>query len=947
MLTLNLVYDPHTPGTAGGWYLPANDLPAWLAAAVRAPTSSTKFYLAPRSLSDQTAVGLIALHAGPSQVTQSVPIGAVPLVITQGKPSGVELWMPLFTKLSLPIPSAELLANEELQAAQRYVWLPPDDSGQPRLIGLTTEDEIDLSILVKPNRAPAYEAKWFAPPRVPRLPEHAMELQIARELFQANPFGQEQESIGGESDDLMSLDDEGKPSGGGLGAMTGRMLRQGLEKMMKALQARQKPTGTSKGEPPRKSGQAQPASQPSQGSSYPQLAKALYQKLQQLLAGQREQQLKKLLALMARDPDRALRYAVPMANQGAPRGLAQPGAELGNRNADFSLTELFGGGQPVDPWQIDYQLQAQLMAAYRSQADREMAAGRYRRAAYVYAHLIGDMSAAAMVLEKGKFFIEASALYQKLNRPLDQARCLRGSGQLLEAAKIYEDLKHYESAAEMWSGVGDRAAAMLAYEKACAAAIDRREILKAVNILDKHLVDPARAEQLLWSQWPRGQQVFECMKLAFKRLADQNRMADAQRHFDELVGATEREEQTLLAKLSSELSMSFPDRALRSRAEDQCRLSAVDRLTRLSSVEFQQRMQILGGLHPDDQLLQRDIRRFEREQQSRELQLQPDTTDPRERGKLRELTSVRLADGQYCAAMMIGQHLFTMFTSKSSMQLSRYAGIANESPTAIHGWIHLDLWDLQQPPCCHFAPGSDPVYIYAGYGKSQPESQLLTSPLGGDDFWIVHSVSSSDGVLAGLTGDGSQWWWNSDQFQLTLKRNGLPHVLSLTEWIREQLPEIVVDTVFTQPANLALVMGNKCFVGWHKRIASVTFGQPPQTIATFSSPIQWMIPSLPQTLPRLLVATEHELWIVPANAGGRSEKIIQDERFSAAAFLPGGHIAAATDRELLLFQRGRQAMKLIDRRSLLTPHVVSILSLTARSVGVLYKHGVLQRLRIS
>lgn len=70
-----------------------------------------------------------------------------------------------------------------------------------------------------------------------------------------------------------------------------------------------------------------------------------------------------------------------MANQGAPRGFAEQGGQLGNRNVDFSLAELFGGGRPIDPWQIDYQLQAKLMAAYRGQADREIAAGRYRRPA--------------------------------------------------------------------------------------------------------------------------------------------------------------------------------------------------------------------------------------------------------------------------------------------------------------------------------------------------------------------------------------------------------------------------------------------------------------------------------------------------------------------------------------------------------------------------------------
>lgn len=320
MPTLNLVYDHHVQGTAGGWYLPSTDTAAWLAAAVRAPTSSIKFYLAPRSLSNQTAVGLIALHTGQTdrgqtQLTQAVPTGAVRFVISLDKQSGgFELWIPLFTKLSLPIPNAELLSNEQLRASHRYVWLPPDDAGQARLIGLTTEDEIDLSILVKPPAAASSScqscfhagmpygepgcatSKWFAPPRVRRLPEHAVELQISRELLQANPFGQERESIGGDSDDLMSLDDEGKPSGGGLGSMTGRMFRKSLEKLMKALQSRTKAAGSLKGEQPGNSNPVRPASQPAQGASSPKLAQALYQKLQHILADQREKQLKKLLA---------------------------------------------------------------------------------------------------------------------------------------------------------------------------------------------------------------------------------------------------------------------------------------------------------------------------------------------------------------------------------------------------------------------------------------------------------------------------------------------------------------------------------------------------------------------------------------------------------------------------------------------------------------------------
>lgn len=949
MATLRLIYDPKARGSASGWYLPANSFDSWIAAAAHEPSVTTKMYLAPGSNADRTAVGLIALRTENSDA-RPVPSGAVPLVCSIDKRSGVELWLPMFSRLSINASLEELFATQYFEKTKRLVWLPPDRSDSDRLIGLTEDDEVDLSILVKPvarNLAVAGRT-WQAPPEGERLPAHIVGLKISREMLEHNPFIAEQESIGGDSDDLMEIDEHGNPNGGGLGARAGRMFRKGLEKVVKSLKSKQPKSDEAS---PTKPDQSQSKATPqNQGSANPPMAQSLYQKLQSMLADQREKQIKKLLDLMARDPDRALKYAVPMASQAAPRGVAQPGGNLGQNNTDFSLSNLFGGGQLVDPWQLDAQLQARLMAAYRSQADREMAAGRYRRAAYIYAHLLGDLNAAAMVLEKGKFFIEAAVLYERLQRPIDQARCLHKSGQLAEAALIYERLNNFEAAAEMWAGVGDHVAARAAYGKAVEAALERHEVLKAVTMMEEHLDQRAFAESVLWNQWPRGHQVLECMELAFGRLAEQGRIADAHRRFDSIISQTDRTEHALLARLCVKLAKSFPDPELRARLEDQCRVSAVDHLSTLSRAEVNERMQILSSLHRDDVLLHRDIRRFERNRPKGELTLKPDPAHTVPRGKLITLPSVKLEQGKYLAGMVIDKQLLAISQHENELILTRAVDLTQEFFSTLKVKTALQSWDTGRPPVAHLDPKCSPRAIYVGYQTGGPNSVNLTSSK--DDLWTIYRVGCPQGeTFLGIGNDGIHWYWNMESFELIAGKDNLPcRLINCESFINSFVGEFMDDMdsdfkYYPPPGPLAVVLGNQPYIAFHRTIATVIEGEV-REVATVGSRIDWMVPSL-MTRPRLLVAGSHELWLVSLTTDERPEKLISDETFIKAAFLPGGRIAAATSRELFLFQSGRNVTKLVDRQPIQLSQVVAVLPLSVDTIGVLLEHGVIQRWRIN
>ena len=965
MLTLQLQYAPDAQGEIRGWYLPCAELHAWLDACANQSMGSTKVYLAPRSMADHTAQGLIALRdmdqpTSKASSDQSVhcPTGAVPLVCLRQDKSDVELWLPLFTRLMPAVPIEQLLSGQQWSDAKRLVWLPPDDAGGDRLIRVDTDDEIDISVLLKPPPPAASVAatRWLRPPIAPQLPDRVTGLQISRELLSATPFIDEGQSIGGDVDDLISLDDEGRTSGGGLSSAASRWFRQKLHKLLKSLQKRFPPQPPHSTKPQGASpDSASPAGRAHKPSALGQAGAFLSKRLNALLTGQREQQLEKLLALMARDPDRALKYALPMSLQSAPRGFAQSGANLTRNNVDFSLAKLFGGGRPADPWNLNARLQAKLLAAYRQQAEREQAAGRYRRAAYIYGHLVGDLSSAAMMLEKGKFFIEAAALYQHLRRFSDQARCLRSSGQLSEAAAIYERLGDYASAAQMWSDVGHHEAARIAWEQACEAALKQYDILKAVNILETRLGDVARAETLLWQQWPRGHQVLECTRLGFKRLADQGRESDAQTRLSDIVARTGRAEQTLLAKLCAELFKSFPNEEFRQRAEDQCRVSVVDHLNVAASSEFTQRMQILGNLHSDDILLRRDVRRFEREFKSAELQLQPEPKPAAQRRKLILLGTARVGEGAYCAAVMVNQQLFTISKSGEAMLCSRYAQLADGNPVANHCRVEFNHWDTHHQPCCFVHRGSDPKVVQVGYFKNIPKARLLVSPLGGDDFWLISSVTADQGVMVGISEDGRQWWWDREKHTMTSLLDGLPRVTDFGGLIRAklltQLREHGMDEVLSQSElstatqRQVVTHVGQPFIAYRDTVMGIEQGKPAE-IATLPGTIRWMVPSLPFTMPRLLVATEHALWMVSVSSGVRPELIMQDEQFTQAIFLPGGRVAAVTSRELLLFQRGHQSMWLLARQELQHPNVVALLSLTAETLGILYTFGELERYRI-
>ncbi|MEZ6057550.1 MAG: hypothetical protein R3C01_12685 [Planctomycetaceae bacterium] len=327
------------------------------------------------------------------------------------------------------------------------------------------------------------------------------------------------------------------------------------------------------------------------------------------LQAQRERKIHRLLDQLRNNPDEGLKYALPMSDvQG--RGVAPPSSQLTSREVDFRLGS--SGGGPVDHWELELQLQQQLMAQYRLAAEREIRLGRFRRAAYIHAQLLGNYFAAASALEQGHFYHEAAAVYRdKLRRPADAAHCLERGGLLEDAIEIYSELKQHVKVGELYERLEREEEAREAFQRAVAERITNDDRLGAADLLLHRLHDTEAAFYVLEAGWPNSSQSQRCLQRYFELTSTQG---DRQRAIVKINQFQEdppqQKHRTDLITTLSQVATSHSDRMVMDRAADVTRVLASQHL-RQTATDTRSVLRSLANLAPQDILLERDCRRFQ------------------------------------------------------------------------------------------------------------------------------------------------------------------------------------------------------------------------------------------------------------------------------------------------------------------------------------------------
>ncbi|HUF61235.1 MAG TPA: hypothetical protein VMN36_04105 [Verrucomicrobiales bacterium] len=328
----------------------------------------------------------------------------------------------------------------------------------------------------------------------------------------------------------------------------------------------------------------------------------------------KEREFERLLHHLRHDPDAALHCMPPLRPNPArhatrnTRHPAKTGDPVPPSRPESSLSP-----EPpsVSTWVLDWRKHAELISAYRQTANRELSRGRPAHAAYIYAELLHDYQAAAVVLRQAKHYREAAVLYQKhLGQPREAAECLFQGGLLLEAAGLFERQHAYLAAANAWSQLGDRRRTRLAFHRAVDRCIVEQDFIAAAHILETHLELRSDAITLLSQRWPGCGDAESCLREELRLRARSRDWNLLGRRLEELSESPPAQSAPVLVRLLAQFAESCPDGGAREHS-----LDCAWKLTARSFRRFQpglreQLLRSLSELAPEDRLLQRDAARY-------------------------------------------------------------------------------------------------------------------------------------------------------------------------------------------------------------------------------------------------------------------------------------------------------------------------------------------------
>ncbi len=616
-LTLRLAPQPLRSATA--WFLPGGDPGQWLELLARDfAESDVAIYVVPASRGDRRPAGIVVIP----------PAAKTPAQVHPAPP-----WLPFGRLYSLYLPvDAQLwppVTEEELAARLRF----PINFFHPAvgLIGFAPEDRVGIAqLLVTPvRRAMDWTlARPGNPPPAKLTSIMPLEIPDAGDILEdaREDIGIERLSGAPPQPNEPKAHPLIKGAVKSPFAVLSNLLQRLAEKLRRKPGEEKPPSdkkapgdaGAAPGGKPAKAKPTPARTGPGIGERLSKLlskgAEALrnltprqFAALASALEERRNREVNRLLSLLQSDPDEGLRYALPLAGDPG-RGLAAPSASLGPRNINFSMS---GGSGPADPWRLSEEIQQRLRENYRRLASRELQLGRHRRAAYIFAQLLGDWTSAANALKQGRHFREAATLYrERLNNRLAAAECLAEGGLLIEAIPLYEELAMFERAGDLYTQLEQPEKAEAAYRKGVQQMVAAGDHLKAAAFLENRLKVPREALAVLDSAWPSRQNAVACKQEAFRLLARLDDVEEARSRVKTMGEYRDRQHAVRIATILAGVATTFPDTEVQAAAADATKVLVGRNLDGASLGEASELLRYLPGLAPADALLPRDTQRF-------------------------------------------------------------------------------------------------------------------------------------------------------------------------------------------------------------------------------------------------------------------------------------------------------------------------------------------------
>jgi len=495
-MTLELKYREQFTGQAAAALIPGRDAAVWLTEINNWGISpaTLRCFVLPESIRDRQASGLLVIFKGP-----------VPAELRYSYQQVSEgFFIPCQACLFPEVTTTELAA---LKAWPVQVFHPAIG-----LVGYELSDELNLTELISwPMELPSAWRTGFPPPVVyPRL----QSIRLEAEAEALDTVAALQALIAQKPLDEIP---EAEEAGGKLKKYSNKVLRLlstvGLWLLLILAFIGKLIFGILQAF----FGGKQPSYQPQRQGWLQQLENWVNSRLKDL-AKQRDSELNRLVKLFDKNKDEALNYAIPLNSPYLNRGTAAPSGKLTRRSTNMGFGG-FGGGR-ADFWDLG-EYRAVLRQRYLDTAAQAIAAGDYKKAAYVHAHLLGDLFTAAQILKDGKHYREAAVLYKDhLNNKARAAECLESGGLLGEAIPIYVELQQYEKVGDLYTQLGQEGRARDYYSDTVRQLLEARDYLNACRLTIDKMKDREAGREILLTGWKDNRQPEVCLTRYFDSVAD-------------------------------------------------------------------------------------------------------------------------------------------------------------------------------------------------------------------------------------------------------------------------------------------------------------------------------------------------------------------------------------------------------------------------------------------
>lgn len=231
-------------------------------------------------------------------------------------------------------------------------------------------------------------------------------------------------------------------------------------------------------------------------------------------------EMEKLMLLFNSDPEEALKYAIPIDNEGTNRGGDKGTFSLSQRWKSFKLFDNRGasgsGNVVLQKDSIDKLQQQYYQAATNFIKDKN-----FEKAAFVYMKLLKNNQMAANTLEEGKLYPEAAALYLKyMNNKEKAASCYEKGRMISDAIGLYKDLKMYEKVGDLYQSINNQKEAIEHYNYVVENYKTNDQYVKASLLLANKMNDKSSAQDTLLAGWRAQKDSFNCINNYFANIED-------------------------------------------------------------------------------------------------------------------------------------------------------------------------------------------------------------------------------------------------------------------------------------------------------------------------------------------------------------------------------------------------------------------------------------------